>query len=62
MEVTVVLDEEGAPTGITTYGNFTDMMTVYDIKKRIKDRMGYPIDKQLLKLGQILLTDTYLIK
>jgi hypothetical protein len=37
-------------------------MTVYDIKKRIKDRFGYPIDAQMLKLGNILLFDTYPIK
>jgi len=63
MEVTIILEEEsGAPGGATTFGNFTESMTVFDIKKRIKERYGYPVDKQLLKLGGILLADTYLIK
>lgn len=62
MEVTVMFDEESAPCGMTTFGSFGDNMTVYDIKKRIKDRFGYAIDSQLLKLGNILLVDTYPIK
>ncbi len=62
MEVTIILDEESAPCGATTFGNFLDTMTVYDVKWRIKDRFGYPIDSQLIKLGSILLVDTYLIK
>lgn len=63
MEVTIILDEEsGAPGGAVTFGNFTDNMTVYDLKKRIKDRYGYQLDKQIIKLGGILLADTYLIK
>jgi hypothetical protein len=63
MEVTIILDEEsGAQGGAITFGNFTETMTVYDIKKRIKERYGYQIDKQLLKLGGLLLADTYLIK
>ena len=46
MEVSIILDEEsGAPGGATTFGNFTDTMTVYDLKKRIKERYNYPIDK-----------------
>jgi hypothetical protein len=63
MEVTIILEEEsGAPGGAATFGNFSDSMTVYDIKKRIKERYGYTIDKQLLKLGGLLLADTHLIK
>ena len=42
MEVTIILDEEsGAPGGAITFGNFTDSMTVFDLKKRIKERYGY---------------------
>jgi hypothetical protein len=62
MEVTIILDEESAPCGTSTFGNFTDSMTVYDLKRRIKERFGYPIDSQLIKLGSFLLVDTYLIK
>jgi hypothetical protein len=47
---------------MTTFGNFSEIMTVYDVKKRIQERFGYPPDKQLLKLGAILLADNYLIK
>ena len=45
MEVTIAIDDEAAPMGTATFGNFTDRMTVFDIKKRIKDRFGYPVDK-----------------
>lgn len=62
MEVTIAIDDEAAPTGLTTFGNFSEHMTVFDIKKRIKERFGFPVDKQLLKLGAILLSDTYLIR
>ena len=62
MEVTIILDLESAPCGTTTFGNFTDSMTVYDVKRRIKDRFGYPIDSQIIKLGSILLVDTFPIK
>lgn len=57
-----MFDEESAPCSMTTFGSFGENMTVYDIKKRIKDRFGYPVDAQMLKLGNILLVDTYPIK
>lgn len=62
MEVTVTIDDESVPTASTTFGHFTEQMTVIDIKKRIKDRFGFPVDRQLLKLGAVLLHDTYMIK
>jgi len=62
MEVTINFDDEAAPVTMTTFGNFAETMTVHDIKKRIKERFGYPVDKQILKLGPVLLADTYLIK
>jgi hypothetical protein len=62
MEVSIIIDDEAVSTPMTTFSNFTHQMTVYDIKKRIKDRFGFPEDKQMLKIGDILLTDTYLIK
>ena len=57
-----MFDEESAPCSMTTFGSFGENMTVYDIKKRIQDRFGYPVDAQMLKLGNILLVDTYPIK
>ena len=44
MEVTVMFDEESAPCGMTTFTNLTQTMTVYDIKRKIKDRFGYPVE------------------
>ena len=56
------MEDESSQITSTTFGNFTDNMTVYEIKKRIRERFGYSVDKQILKLGNILLADTYMIK
>lgn len=45
MEVSIHIDDEAAPASMTSFGNFTEGMTVYDIKKRIFERFGYPPDK-----------------
>lgn len=47
---------------MATFGHFTENMSVYDIKKRIQERYGFAPDRQLLKLGAILLADTFMIK
>lgn len=62
MEVSIIIDDESVSTPMTTFANFTHEMTVYDIKKRIKDRFRFAEDKQMLKIGDILLADTFLIK
>jgi hypothetical protein len=45
MEVTVHIDDESIPQTLATFGAFTETMTVYDIKKRIQERFGFPPDK-----------------
>ena len=62
MEVSIIFDDESAPVQLTTFGDFTETMTVFDVKKRIQERFGYKMDKQILKIGNVLLADTYLIK
>jgi catalase len=45
-----------------TFNRLAEHMTVFDLKKAISQRCGFPIDMQMLKLGALLLTDTHLIK
>lgn len=45
MEVVITIDDESVPASQTmSFGKLTEFMTVYDLKKKIEDKRGYPID------------------
>ena len=52
MEVLVTIDDESVSQNRhMSFTRLKDNMTVFDIKKLIKERCGYAVDMQMLKLG-----------